>query len=98
MSIGEQEQSQGNLVNPPANCVHSTQAAGLRRFTFLAVKMSASQAASTASDVNQDSVLAQLNQYVAVVRDSKVANSNGLEYGHNTETCSTPLHLLLKIC
>jgi len=62
MSIGEQEQSQGNLVNPPANCVHSTQAAGLRRFTFLAVKMSASQAASTASDVNQDSVLAQLNQ------------------------------------
>jgi len=63
MSTGEeQEQSQGNPVNPPANSVHSTQAAGLRRFTFLAVKMSASQAASTASDVNQDSVQAQLNQ------------------------------------
>lgn len=65
-----------SVASIPHQSVQS-QPAGLRRFTFLAAKISASNATAT-FDTNQDTVLGQLNRHVADVRD--YCDTTGLQY------------------
>ena len=78
-----------SVASIPHQSVQS-QPAGLRRFTFLAAKISASNATAT-SDTNQDTVLGQLNRHVADVRDHHYCDTTGLQYWTQRQDIFTQL-------